>query len=528
MASWNTIKEAVRALKGQMSKNERNAAKYRKKKERGPVKAFFHITKNENVPAIEQQGLLTNHPNANINSANHPFRKHGTDAGGVWVTTEPTAFPVYGTTIGGKNGNASARADALSTIKIEVPLPELRKMKAVQDPYGKNILRRGDDPRAIEKFGTWAGNEVPTTVLLNDVKPQWLKNIGYLEETAINDANRDIRIADYLEEDGSWANIARDVPTIFGMNKADFRALSGMTGHRGPLEVEYDVNKSPARFVHEQMDKNRPITERLPTFPKPEGIGPMTNKQTGHSPNYIFNENDELASVPANELKRYSVDVIPANKWTTEYKDYIKPGESVNKQRTHEFAPGAISRGIGGRPSATEPAQAIYDRNFSWPQYKQMIEAGETPSIAAHAALPDYVLDWDNIVYHSTRGYGPKHVVINNLNEGAISRGDDISNTRAMRTEQRVRRSNADRLRRAIKPFTDSNADIVRNEYKITMPDDEIRELSRLEMRNNKDNVKFSDAVKSWSRLENSDILKLRQRALDKIEGSWLYDYLTK
>lgn len=166
----------------QLLKNARNYAKYLQKKERGPVKAFFHITKNENVPAIEQQGLLTNHPNANINSANHPFRKHGTDAGGVWVTTEPTAFPVYGTTIGGKNGNASARADALSTIKIEVPLPELRKMKAVQDPYGKNILRKGDDPRAVEKFGTWTGDDVPTTVFLDDIKPSWLKNIGYVEE----------------------------------------------------------------------------------------------------------------------------------------------------------------------------------------------------------------------------------------------------------------------------------------------------------------------------------------------------------
>ena len=522
MASWNTIKEAVRALKGQMSKNERNAAKYRKKKERGPVKAFFHITKNENVPAIEQQGLLTNHPNANINSANHPFRKHGTDAGGVWVTTEPTAFPVYGTTIGGKNGNASARADALSTIKIEVPLPELRKMKAVQDPYGKNILRRGDDPRAIEKFGTWAGNEVPTTVLLNDVKPQWLKNIGYLEETAINDANRDIRIADYLEEDGSWANIARDVPTIFGMNKADFRALSGMTGHRGPLEVEYDVNKSPARFVHEQMDKNRPITERLPTFPKPEGIGPMANKQTGHSPNYIFNENDELASVPANELKRYSVDVIPANKWTTEYKDYIKPGESVNKQRTHEFAPGAISRGIGG-----SRMPSVKDRAFNWNKYKQAIAASYNPGAAAMRARPPIVLDWDHIVYRDGQ-YLPRMIVSPSVQYGSISQGNSITNATLMRAEQRVRRSDADRLRQAIKPFTDSNADIVRNEYKITMPDDEIRELSRLEMRNNKDNVKFNDVVKSWSRLENSDILKLRQRALDKIEGSWLYDYLTK
>ena len=82
--------------KSSLLKNARNYAEYLRKKERGPVKAFFHITKNENVPAIEQQGLLTNHPNANVNSAAHPFRKHGTDAGGVWVTTKPTAFPAVG------------------------------------------------------------------------------------------------------------------------------------------------------------------------------------------------------------------------------------------------------------------------------------------------------------------------------------------------------------------------------------------------------------------------------------------------
>lgn len=510
--------------KSTLLKNARNYAEYLRKKERGPVKAFFHITKNENVPAIEQQGLLTNHPNANINSANHPFRKHGTDAGGVWVTTEPTAFPVYGTTIGGKNGNAAARADALSTIKIEVPLPELRNMKAVQDPYGKNILRKGDDPRAVEKFGTWAGIDVPTTVLLNDVKPQWLKNIGYVEENAPSYRLID---TDYfpLDMEGSW-RLNKGNP-LRGLDKSRLRDFSGLTGHRH--NNPQDAAKSPYRFVVDYIDRNHPITDRLPKFPEPYPLEYIARKQgASRGPKYV---RDGIAEVPApNEANRYSVDFIPARKWTEDYRGYVKPGESVENRRQFEFAPGAISRGMGngGRPSVTESVQEIYNRNFSWLQYKQMIEAGETPSIAAHAAAPNYVLDWDNIVYHNVRGYGPKRVMISNLNEGAISRGNDILNARAMRAEQHVRRSNADRLRKAIKPFTESNADIVRNEYKMSMPDDEIRELTRLEMRNNKDNMPLSEAVRNWSRLENSDILKRRQRALDKIEGSWLYDYLTK
>ena len=418
MASWNSVKEAVRALKGQMSKNARNTAKYQKKKERGPVKAFFHITKNENIPAIEQQGLLTNHPNANINSANHPFRKHGTDAGGVWVTTEPTAFPVYGTTIGGKNGNASARADALSTIKIEVPLPELAKMKAVQDPYGENILRKGNDPRAIQTFPTWSGESVPTTVLLNDIKPEWLKNIGYVEE-ASGDFNP-AGMWSLLKKQGSWELPSGDTRRM--LNKADFRDASGVTGHGTGTRMGYLLNKTPGRFVEDYLNRNHPITDRLPIFPKPEGIGPMANKQTGHSPNYIFNENDELVSVPANELKRYSVGVIPVNKWTTEYKDYVKPGESVNKQRTHEFVPGAISRGIGGRG-----LPPIKKRNFNWDAYNRGIARNYIPAEAASDAFPDYALDWDNIVLYGEDGYGPRIVKPNEhaAHYGAVSRGSN-------------------------------------------------------------------------------------------------------
>lgn len=503
--------------KASLLKNARNYAEYLRKKERGPVKAFFHITRNENVPAIEQQGLLTNHPNANINSANHPFRKHGTDAGGVWVTTEPTAFPVYGTTIGGKNGNAAARADALSTIKIEVPLPELRTMKAVQDPYGKNILRKGDDPRAVEKFGTWAGIDVPTTVLLNDVKPQWLKNIGYVEENAPSYRLID---TDYfpLDMEGSW-RLDEGNP-LRGLDKSRLRDYSGLTGHHH--NNPQDAAKSPYRFVDDYMAKNEPITKRLPTFPKPNHLEYAAWYQGAvNGPKYI---KDGIADVPApNEANRYSVDFIPARQWTENYRDYVKPGESIENRRQFEFAPGAISRGIGGlhMPSVKE-------RNFNWNKYKQAIAEGEPPSYAAFVARPNVILDWDNIVYKHGQ-YVPKpRLDTPKMAIGAVSRGNDLANTQAAQTRQRIRQLNADKLRDAIKPYNESNANIIRNEFKCDIPDDELRELSRLEIRNSKDNRRFPQAVNNWSRLENSDILKLRQRALDKIKGSWLYDYIAE
>ena len=380
--------------KSSLLKNTRNYAEYLRKKERGPVKAFFHITKNENVPAIEQRGLLTNSPNANINSANHPFRKHGTDAGGVWVTTEPTAFPVYGTTIGGKHGNSAARADALSTIKIEVPLPELRKMKAVQDPYGKNILRKGDDPRAIEKFGTWAGIDVPTTVFLNDMKPQWLKNIGYVEE--VPDAFSVAPDPETSNLAGSWELSPDDIRRM--LNKSDFRDYSGSTGHR---HGSGNYDKSPEHYVVDYIDSNRPILDRAPKLPEPETIEYVARRQGAKSgPKYI---QGGIATVPApNEAKRYSVDFIPAHKWTEDYQDYVKPGESVTKQREFEFAPGAISRGIGG---ADMPS--IKERNFNWNTYKQLIAEGESPDYAAERAKPEFILDWDNIVHHNGQ-YRPK------------------------------------------------------------------------------------------------------------------------
>ena len=420
--------------KSSLLKNARNYAEYLRKKERGPVKAFFHITKNENVPAIEQQGLLTNHPNANINSANHPFRKHGTDAGGVWVTTEPTAFPVYGTTIGGKNGDAAARADALSTIKIEVPLPELRKMKAVQDPYGKNILRKGDDPRAVEKFGTWAGIDVPTTVFLDDIKPSWLKNLGYVEDmvTTADVATR----PSMTNLAGTW-DIRPDnkdfkffnnngFKLLRSLNKSDLRDYAGYTGHRHGAS---GYEKSPQRYVDDYINSNRPISERLPTFPKPNHLEYAARYQgADNGPKYI---KDGIADVPApNEANRYSADFIPARTWTEDYQKYIKPGESVNSQRKFEFAPGAISRGMGGMNMP--PIKA---RNFNWNKYKKALEEGDTPQAATFAAQPNVKLDWDNIVYRNGT-YQPQTVSAHEfdaINEGAISRGTPYNEKSAAR-----------------------------------------------------------------------------------------------
>jgi len=416
-----------------LPKNFRNYQAYLAKKKRGPVKAFFHITKNENVPAIEQQGLLANHPNANINSAFQPFRKHGSKGGGVWVTTEPSAFPVYGTTIGGKFDDGSARADALSTFKIEVPVPELPKMLAVQDPYGKNILRKGNDPRAIEPFGTWLGNDVPTTVFLNDMKPEWLKNLGYVEERAPIYALIDTR-PEIKELRGGWDLLpdAEDAELLRHLSKADLRDYSGLTGHAHGFGT---YNKSPQRFVKDYIYRNQPITERAPYFPKPNNVDKMARIQGAtDGPNVL----------EPNEIKRYSANFIPEFKWTYKYRDYVKPGEDTRAARGHHFAQGAISRGMGG--SGLPP---LKDRQFNWDTYRQSIAAGKTPQDAADAARPEKTLDWDNIVYHNGQ-YGPAVTEAYQLplNYGAISRGTDDYELAAGRDLRAQRQAAAQLIRR--------------------------------------------------------------------------------
>lgn len=391
-------------------------------KKRGPVKAFFHITKNENVPAIEQQGLLANHPNANINSAFQPFIKHGSKGGGVWVTTEPSAFPVYGTTIGGKFGNASARADALSTFKIEVPVSELPKMLAVQDPYGKNILRKGNDPRAIEPFSTWLGNDVPTTVFLNNMKPEWLKNLGYVEERAAIHPVLDTR-SDFNELRGSWGISPdnEDAVLLRHLSKADLRDYSGLTGHSHGFGT-YD--KSPQRFVEDYINWNRPITHRLPVFP----VAAHPNR-LGRLQGAVIRADETNAS------KRFGNRPL-AFDWSDEYRDYVKPGEPVKDRRRYEFAPGAIARGMGG--TGLPPIKA---RHFDWNKYNKFLSEGDTPQEAAFAAQPREQLNWDNIVYRDGR-YEPQIISghdFDALSQGSISRGTDTDQLTAAR-HRRVQR----------------------------------------------------------------------------------------
>ena len=419
-------------------KNARNYAEYLRKKDRGPVKAFFHITKNENIPAIERQGLLTEHPNANVNSADHPFRKHGTDAGGVWVTTEPLAFPVYGTTIGGKHGNAAARADALSTIKIEVPVSELPTMRAVQDPYGKNILRKGDDPRAIEPFPTWANENVPTTVFLDDMKPGWLTNLGYVEEA--RGLGNSAAFSDLVEVPASWGlpPKAVDNPAVRGLSKGDFKEFIGYTGHRHGLS---DYDKSQRRFVDDYLDKNLPITARLPVFPKlafPENLGHL--QSASYEPKYI--RDGAVEALDPINAKRYSTDFIPAFEWKSQYRGYVKPGLSPQAhEHTFEFVPGAISRGMGG-----SIMPSVKERNFNWNRYKRLIAKGAPPDEAARAAAPETVLDWDKIEYKGT--YAPKQIDSPAVSfGGAISRGLNRGRLLDAQAERATRRVAADIIR---------------------------------------------------------------------------------
>lgn len=366
---WNAAKEAYRAAKGLLSKNERNAAAAQAKKERGPVKAFFHITKNENVSDIEQSGLLTNpRGKTNINSADEPFEKLGVKGGGVWVTDRPTAFPVYGTTIGGKG---TSRADALTTYKIEFPVSELKKLPAVYNPYGRN-MRLTDASHKLVPFETWAGEDVGVTALLKDVPPENIKNIGYIEEF---NPKQQVRPT---QPELRWEPRELLDPSIYGtsrdLSKADRAALTMVTGHDRNLALnsvlDPDYAKSPARFVEDYLDKNRPIKERLPEFPEFNGWSPT------------------------------------AIEWTRSYKPYTKPGESSKK--TINFLPGAYSRGMGRlqRPNK----DALQKRRFNWNTYLEHLNRGYAPEDAAYYAAPKYVLDWDNIVYNPKMGYTPNIV----------------------------------------------------------------------------------------------------------------------
>lgn len=522
---WNAIKEAARAAKGQMSKNTRNAAKAEAKKERGPVKAFFHITKNENVPAIEQQGLVANNPNANMNSAYQPFASVGVKGGGNWVTDQPSAFPVYGTTVGGKRGNGNARRDALTTFKIELPVSKLPTMRAVRDPYGNAKLTTAD--KGLAPFGTWADTDVNTMAILEDIPPEYLKNIGYVEE--LNPHLQTRPTAPEIR----WEPRENLDPEIYGrdrdLSKADRAAVSMVTGHdRGAaLDDAYrdpDYARSPARFVDDYMSHNRPITERLPEFPRklsPEYMARYQGQSMG--PKYI----DMRGTIDPVEVKRYSMDVIPASDWSVYYRDYVPFGSKPSEiDRTFYFEPGAISRGIGG-----VKLPPVRDRVFNWNTYRDAVAKGATPYNAALKARPKAALDWDNIVYTSGT-YQPavRDFDINPpmLNLGSISRGEVANIDNFMSKKIRAKReANANRLRNYLDRYIESNRGIIEGEYHMSIPDDELRELAKLELSLAKYNG-IPQQVQQWASRSTPESLKLRQRALDRIKGSWLYDYLTK
>ena len=397
MAIWKSIID-------RLSKNDRNMAKYQAKKERGPVKAMFHITRNENVPNIEKTGLLTNPPGKiNENSARDPFGTLGVQGGGVWVTDRPTAFPVYGSTVGGKGGGSEARRDALTTLKLEVPKDRLAQMDAVFNPYGHNMhLTTADRKNLFQPFNAWDNSRVGTTALLEDIPPEWIKPIGYVEE---NNKRLDLRSNPFLV-DFNTTNPThnKNVNRKATLSKADKKAVSGTTGHDYSQYKEgdtYDYEKSPARFVEDYLQHNKSIGERLPRQPqKPSAI----------DPNYVI-ARDRGGAVYNDRYNRAPT----ANDWNTQFQPYVPYGKSpVDVMENIKFPAGAISRGTGAIP----PDVTVTTRNFNWNLYKKSLADFGSPRIATEAALPETILDWDNITYDPVWGYHPKEV-----NTGRYSRG---------------------------------------------------------------------------------------------------------
>lgn len=410
---WNAAVEGFKkGAGGRLSKNERNMKKFQAKKERGPVKTLFHITRNENVDNIMNQGLQANPAGkVNENSAAHPFANVGVDEGGVWVTNSPNVFPVYGTTVGSVRG---PRSGALSTIRIDVPKEHLPNMTAVYNPYGMDSkLIEASDPNLFADFQAFNGMPAPTTAILSDMKPEWLTNLGYVEHHLQPRVSKE-----YAKQ---ATNVDRTDNLVFGLDKGTLKDLSGTTGHRIP-DMAGRLTKSPQRYAIDFIEHNQPISKRRDIFPVEESPTLMSFRQ-GNKSGLL----EDMAGRPLDsEQKRYSLNFIPAYKWTDEYRPYMPYGTKVPQTRQSvDFVPGAISRGIGGN------LPPIRDRNFDWKKYKSAINQGLTPHDAAIWGNPQYLLDWDNIVHHNVRGYGPKIRSTGGADisaYGVISRAPDVQN----------------------------------------------------------------------------------------------------
>lgn len=395
------------AIKGRLSKNERNMEKFQAEKERGPVKTLFHITRNENVDNIMNQGLQANPAGkVNENSASHPFANVGADGGGVWVTNSPNVFPVYGTTVGSLRG---PREKALSTIRIDVPKEYLPNMTAVYNPYGMDSkLIAASDPNLFANFKAFNSMSAPTTAILSDMKPEWLTDLGYVEHHL-----QPRVLKEYAER---AENVDRADNLMFGLDKGTLKDLTGTTGHRIP-NMAGRLTKSPQRYAIDFVEHNLPISHRLPVWPSEVSPSVMAF----HQGNAMGMPGGSDGWPLPNELKRYSADFIPASEWSKRYKPYTPPGEKRRTWREpYKFEEGAVSRGIGG--ISLPP---VKDRVFNWKKYKEAVQAGAAPNTATLQAVPGYQLDWNDIVNTDAGGYIPKVYKTDRIRiePGPVSRG---------------------------------------------------------------------------------------------------------
>lgn len=473
----------------------------------------FHRTRTDYTPAIDKEGLKAKSPNMGENT----YVNNVKDLENVWLADNRYHIPVL---------RRYGASPDVTTYKVRIPYDKYwYEMKRNTMPKG----RGGGKFKPVKpgQPSMFSEGDYKVDLIGEDISPQYLQKLPiYNKDPAVVAEDIWAKLTDAYETGVLNTDLAFEEATQYLP-----RRLRGEARAFRDKMASYQMGESnPPHQPSEELvralipsDKNLAIVDFVNKHRK--------NLSRTKSPAYAFtmtldNAPEEIPVIYDAPLSWAIYDPAKAINPTADlpvHQGAISRGERspLNKMtddwHTSKAARSIMRKDITSRLNQRDASNFHTRKGYT----RELDSLMAVPALyAARKSLlpgPEPMYEYIFKKHH----INPAELTHWYYDDAAIVRPEPLPQSVLNNLDITIEPPRVQAIRRA-----SDNADIIRNEFKRQISDDELRELDRLELLNNPA-TNMSAADWRWARLETPEILRIRQQALDKIADSWLYDMIT-
>lgn len=386
LLDWATVNVAPDVISRYLSKGKIPPAKPKQK-----WVTRYHRTHTDNVPSIDEHGLLTHNPNIGKNT----ILANDKDYHNIWLANNATEIPVLRSLL-------ETSPQDVTTYKVRMPEQWYLDAPRYYMPKGRSNGRMKRQPKDRPRLTDEGKYKID--LVGKDIPPQYLQKLprSHDDDQVLRDIFDERGIDEVLASDeyAKWpANVrGQFTDMVNSLAKNDYHFLPSTK--QVPIEVADRLIPPPNRFkaMRDWDETYTGVSNVLDELPD----GTFMAVPSGLSPRNIMANTISISGLPPQSgVPQPAYRGLRNKAGSIQYPDALK--------RTHA---GAISRGMDNTPAAQEMAKHRRMPRIDWGIYNTIMKDSENPALALESA-------WEGPRYLQYDEFGLPHLYDYKTHSGA-------------------------------------------------------------------------------------------------------------